>query len=441
MNKLSCQLLLGVYLLFGSFHVFSQSTTDLNFSCKEAIEFGMQQNKKLKIQNVKTDIAGFSIKETRNEQLPSLKYHTGFHVLTNLNQYENGFLHAPTTYHTPRFKYDFTLDAEIPIYEGGIIKNEIIKKEAEERVAKWRLRKDQKDFRLQIISAYLHVLHIEEQQALLISKLKEDSLIIAQTESLKRNGVVTQNEVLRTQLQLSNHKMALTEWNNEKAIVEHEIKTILGITEHVLFSANTSDLLVEKDKDVPQVQFDEVFEQNEGLQIAKEELFISKQNKKLIKANALPKISAGAEYGLNYPNFMFFPPQEHLYSIGMVGFNFVMPLDQLLKNKTKVATANKQIEIAHLEIEEKEEAIYHEVFKAEKMLEEANDKITIANQAILQAEENYRIVKKKYLNHLSLITELIDADNALLEAQSQKIALDINKQIKYYQLQYILGNI
>ena len=101
----------------------------------------------------------------------------------------------------------------------------------------------------------------------------------------------------------------------------------------------------------------------------------------------------------------------------------------------------KNIAIAKLKVEEGEEQIRHDVFSANTKLKEAVDKIKIAEEAIEQAKENYRIVKLKYTNKLSLITELIDADNAFLAAQSNLISLQINKQLKYYQLQYVIGNL
>lgn len=79
--------------------------------------------------------------------------------------------------------------------------------------------------------------------------------------------------------------------------------------------------------------------------------------------------------------------------------------------------------------------------KLTKSFEETDQKVSIAEEAIDQAKENYRIVRKKYTNKLSLITELIDADNAYLEAQSNLISVKINRQLKYYQLQYTIGNL
>ena len=431
----------STFLFLISQVVVAQETSPVKkFTWKEAIEFGLQNNKKVQMHQLQSEISQLQIKDTKNEMLPDVTFHTGFHVLSNLNQYEDGFLHSPTTYHTPRVKYDFTLAAEIPIYEGGLIKNEIKKRTTEAKISKWKESKEKKDLRLQIVSAYLHVLHIEEQQELLKSKMHEDSLVIEQTLSLKKNGVVTQNEVLRTQLQLSNHKMSFSEWQVEKEIVEHEIKTMLSIPEEYDFHTNTQNL-IEPKEDIPTQKIETVLENNENWQIAKEEIEVAEINKIMTKANVLPKISGGADYALNYPNFMFFPPEEYLYSIGVVGVNVVIPIGNMYKNKSKMSQASMKIEQAHLEKEEREEQIHHEVFGAKKRLEEANEKIEIAQQAIVQAEENYRIVKMKYINHLSLITELIDADNSYLETQSKLITLQINKQLKYYQLQYILGNL
>ena len=74
-------------------------------------------------------------------------------------------------------------------------------------------------------------------------------------------------------------------------------------------------------------------------------------------------------------------------------------------------------------------------------LREAQEKIDMYQKAVAQAKENYRIVKNKYSNQLSLITELIDADNTLLETESNYITAQIDKQYKYYQLQYIIGTL
>ncbi|MEG0983643.1 TolC family protein [Algoriella sp.] len=440
-NLIRYQLL--TFFIMVSSTSFAQTNLDYNqLKLSEAIEIGLQNNKKLQIRSLQSNVAELNERDLKNEKLPDVDFHTGFHVLSNINQYDDGFLKSSTKYATPRIKYDFTLKAEIPVYLGGKIKNEEKKAEIETEISKLKIKKDERELRMQIITAYLQVLHLQEQQHLISDKIHEDSANIKQTEIFKKNGLVTYNEVLRTQLQLSNHKMSFSELDNEIAIIEHQIKTVLSLPEAQEIHVQTNDLFTNTEHlGIVDQMVLEAMENNESLKIAKEDLDLKQLDKKITKANVLPKITAGGEYGLNYPNFMFFPPEEHLYRFGMVGVNITVPLSNFFKNKQKMQIADQKIEIAKLEIEEREEQITHEVFTAKKRLDESLDKIKIAEEAIHQSKENYRIVKTKYANKLSLITELIDADNAYLEAQSNLISLQINKQLKYYQLQYVLGNL
>ncbi|SFN31843.1 Outer membrane protein TolC [Algoriella xinjiangensis] len=434
--------LLTILLVMGSF---SFAQTEYNYhqlKLNQAIEIGLQNNKKLQIRTLQSNVSELVEHDLKNEKLPDVNFHTGFHVLSNINQYEDGLLKSSTKYKVPREQYDFTLSAEIPIYMGGKLKNEEKKAAIETDISKLRAKKDERELRMQIITAYLQVLHLQEQQSLLLDKIHEDSINIKQVKSFQNNGLVTYNEVLRTELQLSNHKMSFTELANDVAIIEHQIKTLIALPEEQELQINTTDLFT----NTAQIGFVdeliiEAFEKSESLQIAKKDLYLKEIDKKITKSNILPRITADGEYGLNYPNFMFFPPEENLYRFGKVGINIVMPLSNLYKNKQKMLIADRTISIAKLEIEEKEEQLSHDVFVANRRLEEAVEKIEIAREAIAQSKENYRIVKTKYANKLSLITELIDADNVYLEAQSNLISLEINKQLKYYQLQYVIGNL
>ena len=434
--------LLTILLVMGSF---SFAQTEYNYhqlKLNQAIEIGLQNNKKLQIRTLQSNVSELVEHDLKNEKLPDVNFHTGFHVLSNINQYKDGLLKSSTKYKVPREQYDFTLSAEIPIYMGGKLKNEEKKAAIETDISKLRAKKDERELRMQIITAYLQVLHLQEQQSLLLDKIHEDSINIKQVKSFQNNGLVTYNEVLRTELQLSNHKMSFTELANDVAIIEHQIKTLIALPEEQELQINTTDLFTNTTQIgfVDELIF-EAFEKSESLQIAKKDLHLKEIDKKITKSNILPRITADGEYGLNYPNFMFFPPEENLYRFGKVGINIVMPLSNLYKNKQKILIADRTISIAKLEIEEKEEQLSHDVFVANRRLEEAVEKIEIAREAIAQSKENYRIVKTKYANKLSLITELIDADNVYLEAQSNLISLEINKQLKYYQLQYVIGNL
>ena len=79
------------------------------------------------------------------------------------------------------------------------------------------------------------------------------------------------------------------------------------------------------------------------------------------------------------------------------------------------------------------------VFKNHTQYQEILDKLPVTDKALDLANENYRIVKIKYLNQLVLITEMVDADNALLQAKFNKISTRIDAAMKHYELLHTAG--
>ncbi|WP_223600821.1 TolC family protein [Chryseobacterium sp. GVT01B] len=434
-------LCIALCLLLSSF-LHSQMIDYQHLGLQQAVEIGLKNNKNIQISHLKQEMSATKEKDLKMEKLPDIEFHTSYTQVTNLYQHQNGVFNKATKYDVINGMYDFTLSASIPVYMGGKIKNTEKKAAIDTEISALRTHLDERQLTMEIITAFLQIHHLKEQQSLINDKMKEDSVNIKQVKALKANGVVTVNEVLRTSLQLSNHKMSWTELDNDIQIAEHKLKTILSLPEDQEMHVNTEDLISDNAA-IPYV--DELTEtalnKNESVEITHKNLSLKELDQKITKANYLPKITAGGEYFLKYPNMMFFPPEPYAYRLGMVGVNLTYPIESLYKNKYKMQEARENIDLAKLQIAKNEEKIRHNVYEAYKKFEETDQKVKIAEEAINQAKENYRIVRTKYANKLSLITELIDADNTYLEAESNLISVKINRQLKYYQLQYTIGNL
>ncbi|HCN49900.1 MAG TPA: TolC family protein [Chryseobacterium sp.] len=409
---------------------------------QQAVEIGLKNNKNIQISHLKHTMSVTKEKDLKMEKLPDIEFHTSYNQVTNLFQHQNGVFNKATKYDVINGMYDFTLSASIPVYMGGKIKNTEKKAAIDTEISALKTHLDERQLKMEIITAFLQIHHLKEQQNLIHDKMKEDSVNIKQVKTLKANGVVTVNEVLRTSLQLSNHTMSWTELDNDIQIAEHQLKTILSLPENQELHVDTENLISDSTS-VPYIDqlMENALEKNESVEMTHKNLSLKELDQKITKANYLPKITAGGEYFLKYPNMMFFPPEPYAYRLGMIGVNLTYPIENLYKNKYRMQEARENIDLAKLQIEENEEKIRHNVYEAYKKFEETDQKVKIAEEAIHQAQENYRIVKTKYANKLSLITELIDADNTYLEAESNLISVKINRQLKYYQLQYTIGNL
>lgn len=438
----ACRYMCIVLCLLLSSFLHSQMIDYQHLGLQQAVEIGLKNNKNIQISHLKQEMSVTKEKDLKMEKLPDIEFHTSYNQVTNLFQHQNGVFNKATKYDVINGMYDFTLSASIPVYMGGKIKNAEKKAAIDTEISALKTHLDERQLKMTIITAFLQIHHLKEQQSLINDKMKEDSVNIKQVKALKANGVVTVNEVLRTSLQLSNHKMSWTELDNDIQIAEHKLKTILSLPENQEIHVNTEDLISDNVA-IPYV--DELTEtalnKNESVEITHKNLSLKELDQKITKANYLPKITAGGEYFLKYPNMMFFPPEPYAYRLGMVGVNLTYPIENLYKNKYRMQEARENIDLAKLQIEENEENVRHNVYEAYKKFEETDQKVKIAEEAINQAKENYRIVRTKYANKLSLITELIDADNTYLEAESNLISVKINRQLKYYQLQYTIGNL
>ncbi|WP_228410074.1 TolC family protein [Chryseobacterium viscerum] len=434
-------LYIALCLLLSSF-LHSQMIDYQHLGLQQAVEIGLKNNKNIQISHLKQEMSVTKEKDLKMEKLPDIEFHTSYNQVTNLFQHENGVFNKATKYDVINGMYDFTLSASIPVYMGGKIKNTEKKAAIDTEISSLKTHLDERQLTMEIITAFLQIHHLKEQQSLINDKMKEDSVNIKQVKALKANGVVTVNEVLRTSLQLSNHTMSWTELNNDIQIAEHKLKTILSLPESQEMHVNTEDLISDN-ASIPYINelTETALHKNESVDITHKNLSLKELDQKITRANYLPKITAGGEYFLKYPNMMFFPPEPYAYRLGMVGVNLTYPIENLYKNKYKMQEARENIDLAKLQIEENEEKIRHNVYEAYKKFEETDQKVKIAEEAITQAKENYRIVRTKYANKLSLITELIDADNTYLEAESNLISIKINRQLKYYQLQYTIGNL
>lgn len=408
-------------------------------SLQEAIKIAKENNKNILKSRIEIDISKENIKETKELRLPEIDFNTSYSRITNLTEFKSGFLKDKEVTHTIPEMYNVGTAIKVPLYVGNKINNAIKIAKQENAIALVKSEKTESDIELEVIATYLGIQKMMELQKIIEENIKEEQSRLKEVQSLKNHGTITKNEVLRAELQLSDRELnSLTNSKNIK-IALNELKTILQLPEEEEITIDEATNLKENAKLDDYSFYLSNTLQNEEMRIAYQEIEIKKTEVKLAKGNYYPTINFFGDYNFKYPNYMFFPPNPYLYSLGQVGIEASFSLSGLYKNKTKVHIANSKVELQKTQSEIVKNKVQDELFKNHTQYQEIVEKIVVVDKALELATENYRIVKLKYLNQLVLITEMVDADNALLQAKFNKIATRIDAEMKHYELLHTAG--
>jgi outer membrane protein len=409
-------------------------------SLSEAVKLAKENNKKILRSQLETTLSEQNIKERKELRLPDIELNGVYSRITNITEFKgSGFLKDKEVTKAIPEIYEVNSTFKMPIYAGNKINNAIKIANQENEIAKIKSEKTENDIELEVVANYLAIYKMMELQKIFEENIKEEKSRLKEVQSLQKHGTVTKNEVIRAELQLSDRELSsLTNSKNIK-IALHDLKTLIQIPENEEVAIDTTANMDEmKGLDPYDFYLNKAFT-NEEMRIASQELNIKKTELKLVKGNYLPTVNFFGNYGFYYPNYKFFPPNPYLYTLGQIGIEAHFDLSALYKNKTKVEQATTQIEWQKMQTEIIKDEIQDKLFKEHTQYQEILEKFVVVDKALDLANENYRIVKLKYLNQLVLITEMVDADNALLQAKYNKISTRLDAILKHYELLHTAG--
>ncbi|MFH6998201.1 TolC family protein [Flavobacterium sp. FlaQc-57] len=409
-------------------------------SLNEAVKLAKENNKKILRSQLETTLSEQNIKERKELRLPDIELNGVYSRITNITEFKgSGFLNGKEVTKAIPEIYEVNSTFKMPIYAGNKINNAIKIANQENEIAKIKTEKTQNDIELEVVANYLAIYKMMELQKIFEENIKEEKSRLKEVQSLQKHGTVTKNEVIRAELQLSDRELsALTNSKNIK-IALHDLQTLIQIPENEEVAIDTTANIDKMNGLDPYNFYLEKAFQNEEMRIASQELNIKKTELKLVKGNYLPTVNFFGNYGFYYPNYKFFPPNPYLYTLGQIGIEAHFDLSALYKNKTKVQQATTKIEWQKMQSEIIKDEIQDQLFKEHTQYQEILEKFVVVDKALDLANENYRIVKLKYLNQLVLITEMVDADNALLQAKYNKISTRLDAILKHYELLHTAG--
>lgn len=418
----------------------AQAQTSRRLSLPEALKIAVANNRDIRHARIERAVTEADIDEKKELRLPEIDFHASYARITDLTEYRHGLGDRVVT-HTIPVIADLTGSAKMPLYTGGKIRYAIRKAQQQEEIASLAVLKTENDVKMEATELFFSAYKMMELDKLLQEHIREEEDRLAEVRSFKAHGTVTRNEVLRAELQLSDMRLSRTTNRSNIEIVLHDLHTLLEMPEEVTLELDTARLL---DGTIPVEDMHSYLRAaltKDEMRVAEKMEAVSETERRITRAAYLPNIHLFASYGFNYPNYMFFPPDPYLYTLGRVGVEATYSLSNLYKNKTRTHIARMRTEAQQAQTGIVKNRVMDNVFKHYTELKDLLETIPVKEKAVTQATENYRIVKLKYLHQLALITEMLDADNALLQARFDLLTARINTTVKHRRLLYASGQL
>lgn len=279
------------------------------------------------------------------------------------------------------------------------LEREIARRDVTFRVAEQYLRLLEAKRLVQVASASVTALEAQKHKA----------------ESLVENGVVGKNELLRAELALSNARQREIRARANVTMAQGRLQTTLGLPPGTTIDAAPVVVDVPPREAAPPAVESAEAASARRLEVRVFDTRIEQADTSVRAARdrLLPQISAVGNY--EHVEGSAFQQKNAAY-VGVVGSWDVWDWGATLSSKHEAEARREQAKLARVRIEEEARL---EARQAAVDVRVAREALEVARTAVAQAEENYRIVSRRFEEAAGTAFDVVDAEALLTEARAQ----------------------
>ena len=425
-------------LLAGGFSFIHAQTQVLTLD--EVFRLADENSKSISIHSLMTDEAEKAIEIAKNDLLPSVGAKATAQYISDCVTFDRDFGNWESG-EMPHFGNSLILKATQVIYAGGRIKNNINLKKLEKESSVQDEILNRQDLRFLLAGYYLEISKLSNQKYVYENNIRQTKLLVKDMQAAYKQGTALKSDITRYELQLQNLELGLTSVKNRINVISYKLASTIGLDPGIKIMTDTASLL----KLPVETKSQELWLNNkEEIPIMKKadlNIKMSENKIKSIKGEYLPDIRFALTGEMTGPILIEVPPIDINFAYWFAGIEISYNLDVLFKGKKKMRQARINRQKMIVEKEYAEEELENSVHEACIGLDEAYTRMQTRLKSVQLAHENYNIVRQRYLNGLSLITDMLDAGNTQLDTELQLANDRINIIYQYLLLKKITGTL
>lgn len=306
------------------------------------------------------------------------------------------------------------------------------------------LMRNQSDLQLQstiytVDQAYWQVVSLRHKKKLAEAYLELVKKLDTDVSKMIDEGVATRSEGLSVKVKVNEAEMQVTQVNDGLVLSKMLLCQLCGLPldEQILLPEETQENLV-VDTTVQPVDVAAGIANRPEMRMLQNTVDLSRQATNLLKAGNLPQVALVGGYTITNPS-VFNGFEKKFGGMWNVGVLVRIPIWNWGDVAYKVRASKGATAIANLEMADAREKMELQINQSQFRVNEAFKKLEMARTNIERADENLRMANLGFQEGVIQSTTVMEAQTAWLQAQTQRIDADIDRQLSRSALNKAIG--
>jgi outer membrane protein TolC len=422
-------------------------------SLDEAIAAGIEASPALHASRMKAESSSAKARELAAGRLPSLKLGAGYSRLSEVPPFEVTLPISPNPIVVSQNyfnNWNLRLGVQQPLFTGFRLEAGTESARMLERSAGMDLEKDRSEFVYAVKNAYWGLARAREFDAVVGETIGQVREHLKDVRAFFDQGLLTKNEVLRAELQLSNAGLMAIDARNAVENARTSLLTLIGLpvdTEIELTTSAESQAsrvpaagAEGEDAAAAKTLLEAALAGRPELRSADFRIKASEAGLKAARAGWYPQVSLAGNYYYLRPNPRLMPARDKFYGTWDIGIALSFDIWNWGQTRSQAEQAKAQLAQARDARKLLEDQAVLEVTQSRLALAQARDKIRVAGEAVGQADENLRMVTERFRQGVALNADVLDAEVFLLQARMARVQAAIDLVLAQARLEKALGN-
>lgn len=341
----------------------------------------------------------------------------------------------------PHLGTGVSLGINQPVYAGGAITAGIDLAQLKSTAARFAADLARDNLRLQLTGYYLDIYKYENLREVVEQNIASARKVLAEMQARYDQGTALRNDITRYELLVSNLELQLVKINNVLEVLNKSLVTVAGLPGGTVVKPDTTILSQALPMHGEHWWREEAYRESPALSLARNGVRISSRAEDLVRAERRPKVGLQAGWTMDGPILVEIPPINRNLSYWYVGVGVSYNISSLYKTNKSMARSRAATRKAREELDAATENVELAVHSRHVHYLEAYEELKTQEKSVELAERNYRNIATRYSEGVALVTDMLDAADARLNAQQQLVNARIDIIYYYYQLLYTTGKI